>query len=154
MHAGSVGLEENPAQDDVDGMQQRFRAERDSVQPADGEATAGGSIPGRCSSPALQLALSAGSSGAGGAVSASLQLPLLAATSRQTPTLHGAARELSPLADVPDALSLGLSAASAAHAAPAEVELQDHPDDSTARAGYVRPGKRRRLRPKPQGRAD
>ncbi len=136
-----MGLEANPAQGDVDGMRRRFRAEHDSVQPADGEATAGGSIPDRCSSPALQLALSAGSSGAGGAASASLQLPLLAAASRQTPTLHGAARELSPLADVPDALSLGLSAASAGHAAPTEAVSQDHPADFTACAGYVRRSK-------------
>ena len=133
-------VEASPARGSVIGMRQAFGAEHDGVPPADGEATAGCDIPDRCSSPALQLALSAGSSRADGAVSASLQLPLLASMSRQTPTLHGAARELSPLADVPDALSLGLSAVSAGQAAPAEAVSGDTPTGSTAGAGCAPPG--------------
>ena len=107
MHdAGSPELTGSPGQ---------ATSDHDTVRALTGEATAGGDIPNRCSSPLLQLALSAGSGSGKQATSASLQLPLLASGSRQTPSLIGAARGLCPLADVPDALSLGLPAASGRH---------------------------------------
>ena len=131
-------LEASPAPGHVDGTRPTSGAGHNSVPAAEGEATAGGNVPGRCSSPALQLALSAGSSRADGAASASLHLPFLASALHETPTLGGAARELSPLADVPDALSLGLSAGSAGVAAPAGAVPVDHP--STACAGRCEEG--------------
>ena len=96
----------------------------------EGEATAGGGAPDDGTAASLQLALSMAGGG-----TASLALPFLEVASRETPTMGGAAPELSPLADVPEALSLGLSPGLSANSAPHTAGGRNGLEEAVARAG-------------------